>query len=272
MDVQVTEKGNLVTDLAKDDFIVFEENARQEISYFGKEREPLLLLLLLDVSGSTKRYVEQMASVAKQALKYLRVVDKVGLMLFGRNTEVRGQFTPNTWEVAGELSNAHREHDLGAGTVINGSILEAVKYVDSKSEPAQRRAVLIITDNFSLNYKSPDEDVIKALLRSDIVLNAIVVGKGHRPEPVPANANPDFSPANVFRIAEETGGEAIKADRADQTFPQMVERIRSRYSLQYAAPEAPSGSFRRLRVELTASARQRYPKAQIRARSGYYVP
>ena len=53
----------------------------------------------------------------------------------------------------------------------------------------------------------------------------------------------------------------------------MMRAIRERYALSYRLPEAAQpGTFRRLRVELSASARRRYPKAQLRARAGYYVP
>ena len=64
----------------------------------------------------------------------------------------------------------------------------------------------------------------------------------------------------------------MKAERADQAFPEMLSRLRSRYSLAIALPaEAKPGTFRRLRVELSAAAKQRYPKAQLRARGGYEV-
>ena len=43
--------------------------------------------------------------------------------------------------------------------------------------------------------------------------------------------NPDFTPANVFRIAEQTGGEVLRADKAGVRFQEMLEHIRVRYSL-----------------------------------------
>jgi hypothetical protein len=106
------------------------------------------------------------------------------------------------------------------------------------------------------------------------VLNAIVVGKGDRPKPPKPGeyVNPDFTPADVFHIADETGGEAVRSQRADTSFREMMESIRTRYSIQYRAPEsAVAGTFRKIRVELSPEARKRYPHAWVRARSGYIV-
>jgi hypothetical protein len=50
----------------------------------------------------------------------------------------------------------------------------------------------------------------------------------------------------------------------------MIARIRTRYSMQFKKPEGASG-YRRLRVELSPSARLRYPKAVILARKGYWA-
>ena len=44
-----------------------------------------------------------------------------------------------------------------------------------------RRAVLIVTDNQSLNYMVPDDDVLRALYGADTVLNAILIGKQKPP-------------------------------------------------------------------------------------------
>ena len=51
-----------------------------------------------------------------------------------------------------------------------------------------------------------------------------------------------------------------------------MHRIRSRYSIYYGMPEAKPGTRRVLHVELTAGAANRYPKAKVRARTGYVTP
>ena len=104
-------------------------------------------------------------------------------------------------------------------------------------------------------------------------MNAIVVGKGNRPNPQSAGRtlNPDFTPPDVFTISEQTGGEAVHADEAGRAFDRMIERIRTRYSLHYKQPESGNTGFRKIEVELTPSAKLRYPRAQVIARKGYRV-
>jgi VWFA-related protein len=273
VDAQVTDRrGRVIRDLAKEDFQLFDENQPQKIEYFGRESEPLDLLLLLDVSGSMHRSLDEMAATARLALKQLYTDDRVAVMLFARNAEVREPFTSDFGAVQEEIRDAVRAKNLGAGTAINESIIKAAQYV-SKQPVKGRRAILIVTDNLSLNYKVTDEDVIRELYAADAVLNAILIGKQKRPDPPRPGAyvNPDFTPSDVFKLAERTGGEAVESRKAGESFQQMIERIRARYSLQYPAPAASPGGFRRIRVELSPEARRRHPGAVVRARAGYYA-
>lgn len=273
VDAQVVNGDKVITDLTKDEFLVSDNDAPQKLVYFGREREPLSLLLLLDVSGSMQKMLTQMASKAREAMKHLQRGDRVGVMLFSRRSRIAQEFTDDLTKVAGQLDEAVREENLGAGTEINAAVLTAASYMEEEGAAAGRRAILIVTDNLSLNYQLTDEVVIRGLFSANTVLNAIVVGKGERPKPPPSGRylNPDFTPTDVYKLAEETGGEAIKAERADAAFQGMMERIRTRYSLHYHAPQSKPGVFRRIKVELTPVARERYPKAVLRARAGYYA-
>jgi VWFA-related protein len=271
VDAQVLQDNELITGLTAQDFVVREDDRPQPIIYFGREKEPLSLLVLLDVSGSMRKYVEQVATVSRQALGYLRPKDRVAVMVFARDAQLRAGFSAEMGEVASDIRAAAGDESVGTATNINDSLLTAAKYMEEKSGDAGRKAVLILTDNLGLNYKSPDEPVIEALHSSSAVLNAIVVGEGRRPSPLSRQRaqNPDFTPPDVFTIAEQTGGEAVRADRAGEAFSRMIERIRTRYSIHYKMPESGKSGFRTIQVELTPAAILRYPRAQVRARKGY---
>ncbi len=277
MDVQVVDNGKLVKDLAKDDFVVFDENQKQQIAYFGRESEPLTLLLLLDVSGSVSKQLDLIAARAQDALRNLRMGDRVGVMVFARTTRIVEPFTTDFAEVAREIKDAVHDESVGTATLINSAVLDASAYMKTLDRDPHamqgRRAILIITDNFSINYQTPDDMVIRDLEASNTVFNALVIGKGHKPAPPRTDrpTNPDFTPADVFLLSDESGGEAVKADRADVAFQEMIERIRTRYTLQYRTPENAMGGFRRVRVALGEDARRRYPNAESRSRRGYFV-
>jgi VWFA-related protein len=273
VDLQVVEKGEVVNDLAQQDFVVYDENQPQKILYFGHEAEPLSLLLLFDVSGSMRKHVEQVGKVAGTALKQLRPGDRVAVMLFSKGTKVKLGFTSDLSTVASVVRDSAQDETMSTATAVNEGLLDAADYMKEKAGDAGRRAVLIVTDNLGLNYQVPDQKVITALNEADTVLNAIVVGKGERPEPPRPGryVNPDFTPFDVFTISEETGGEAIKAARAADAFGELVERIRTRYSIQYRMPDNATLGFHKVRIELTQAALARHPYAQIRARKGYFV-
>jgi len=259
--------------LAASDFEVYDENALQKVVYFGREAEPLHLVLMLDVSGSMRRYLDQVASVARESLRFLRPRDKVAVAVFARNSKVRLNFTSDLDAVAREIRQAVWDESLGSGTSINDALVEAAKYIDSSADESGRRAILILSDNLGLNYKRPDEEVIRAINSANAVLNGIIVGKGQKPEVRPGVTyrNPDFTPPDIFRIAEETGGESVRADKAGAAFSRMIERIRTRYAIHYNKPPAATRGFRHVRVELAPAAKLRYPGAIVKARRGYYV-
>lgn len=271
VDAQVSEGPRVLGGLTQSDFLIYDNNARQEISYFGWEREPVTLLLVLDVSGSMNRYLEQIAAASREALKNLKPGDQVGIQVFARNSKVSLEFTSERGEISQHIKNAIGDRDLGSGTQINFALIDAAKYFTEKAPATGRRAVLILTDNLGVNYQSPDVAAIRALQDANIVCNAIVVGKARRPDRESRFKNPDFTLPNVFTIAEETGGDVVKSNEAGQAFAEILDRMRSRYSIHYSSPGGAIGSYREIRVELSPLAKMKYPSGIVRYRKGYYV-
>jgi VWFA-related protein len=273
VDVQVTEGKNLIRGLGKDDFLVTDESQPQTIVSFSHGEERLNLILLLDISGSMQRYIDDIARTAQEALEHLRPGDRVAIMVFARRSAVHQRFSDNLAETARQIASAVKTWDVGSSTLINSAVVDAAHYMDAHAGPDGRRAILILTDNLSMSYQLTDGQVIRELNKADTVFNAIVTGRAIRPRPLEPGklVNPDFTPSDVFHLAEETGGEWVKADRADASFNEMIERIRSRYMLAYHEPSATQGAFHHIGVSLTEAARRRHPLAELRSRTGYYA-
>ena len=273
VDVQVTEGDKLIKDLTKSDFDVTDEGQPQSIVSFAHGDEPVTLILLLDVSGSMQKYIDEIAMEARTALDHLRPGDRVALMVFARNTAVAQGFSDNLAETARNIGSAVKNWDVGSSTMINSAVVDAAHYMDKHAGPGGRRAILILTDNLSTSYRLTDGQVIRELNKADTVMNAIITGRAIRPRPLEPGKplNPDFTPANVYELAEQTGGEWVKAENAGDSFTDMIERIRSRYMLAYHEPGASPGTYRHITVTLDEAARRRYPGAALHSRSGYYA-
>jgi VWFA-related protein len=273
VDAQVVDGRRVVGDLTKDDFEVLDQGVPRPIEYFGRDSEPLHLLLLLDVSGSMRKVLDQMAAASKQALAQLQPGDSVAVFAFGRTSVLKVDFTSDMGDAAAAVGAARFEKEVGAGTLLNPALIEAAQYIRDKAvgQPG-RRALIVLTDNDSVNYQSPDQQALEALYAADTVLNAIVTPGAKPPDPKKSSfANPDFTPADVFKLARESGGEVLEAGKSGEGLREMIERIRTRYSLHYRAPDTTTPGFHRIEVRLAPAARARLNKAEVRARAGYVV-
>ncbi len=273
VDVQVTEGDKLVRDLNQGDFAITDEGKLQSIVSFAHGDEPVNLVLLMDVSGSMQKYIDQISAEAREALDHLRPGDRVALMVFAKTTAVAQDFSDNLAETARNIGGAVSNWDVGSSTMINSAVVDAAHYMEKNAGPGGRRAILILTDNLSTSYRLTDGQVIRELDRADTVCNAIITGRAIRPRALEPGtpSNPDYTPANVYDLAERTGGEWVKAENAGDSFKDMIERIRSRYMLAYHAPDAQPGTFRHITVTLEDAVRKKYPGAELHTRSGYYA-
>jgi VWFA-related protein len=273
VDALVTRNGRPVTGLRAEHFVVRDEGVPRPVEAFAHDAAPLQVLLLLDVSGSMGRMLRSAAETGRQALAQLAPHDEVAVFFFARRARLQQELTADKDLAARALREAAVESGLGAGTSLNDALLAAAGYLEKLSPFPGRRALIALTDNGGVHYQLPDETVIRAISGVNAVVNAIVP-EGTRPPRPPEgpDVNPDFTPANIFRIAEATGGEVIRSNDAGRRLRELVERLRFRYNLMIRPSAAPPGAFRRLSVDLTSGARARTGAAEVRCRAGYYVP
>jgi hypothetical protein len=192
-------------------------------------------------------------------------------MFFARRASMILEPDVDRRAAAATIRDAAMDNTLGAGSSLNEAVLSAAEYFRNRPWDG-RRALVVLTDNGGLSKELPDAKVIRELARAETVLNGIVPDGVKPPEPPPkgVEVNPDYTPANVFRLAEESGGEWIRSDSPEK-LAELLERIRLRYSLSYRAPEAASSGWRTLKVDLSPAARARYGNAQVRSRPGYFA-
>ncbi len=273
LDVLASNDKGFIQSLKAEDLLIEDNGQPVAINYFSRDQDALNILLVLDVSGSMKDYLSQIGRRARALLGQLSANDKVGVMIFAKESDYLMPFTPNMDRVSNAIDQALRPGLLPSGTSINAALVDAGDAFLENPKLTGHRAIFILTDNKALNYRVPDEMVIRKLFAADAVLNSIVTKNAEPPKAVknPEQRNPDFSWADVFKLSAETGGEVLRTDRADEAFAKLLANLRQRYLITYNAPAAGPNQFRSIRVNLTKEAQKKYGKLTIRARAGYYT-
>jgi VWFA-related protein len=144
-------KGRFIAGLKQDEFKVFENGVEQEISYFSSEEEPFTVVLMLDMSYSTKFKLEEIQNAAIAFIDQLRPVDKVAVVSF--DEEVHILCTPTSDRK--EVYRAIRSTKIDTGT----SIYEAVDLVmnDLTRSVQGRKAIILFSDGVDTTSKRVDE-------------------------------------------------------------------------------------------------------------------
>src|ERR1041385_8921886 len=233
--------------LRREDFEIYEENIRQPIVYFSQDQLPLSVLLLLDISRSVTPIIEQVGAGANEALQRLKPEDEVAVMAFADYPKLIQGFTKDRNVAAAKISEAGTSY-LGHGTYLNEALHAAEQAMNKASNPTNRRAIIVITDNIApAGGKFGKDKVINDLLESGTVVYGLIVR---------AAVGRVFNILSFGTIhavnayAEETGGEVLGANRdeVDTRLAEMFTRLRTRYTLGFKPPDnSEEGRFRRVK-------------------------
>jgi VWFA-related protein len=275
IDAEVTDAGGRVLEgLAKTDFRVLDEGRQQPVLHFASTEEPLDLILLFDISGSMRPKVAEVAAAADEGLRQLREGDRVSVMVFNTRSRVILPFTEDLEKVGDAIRRDVLGLNFGGGTLIQSAVDDAALRFFGERRSERRRAVLIVTDNIGQRTRR-EASVVRDFWEADAILTGLIIAnkKYQTLRTVGIILGPQtlIMQAGMKGIAEKTGGDAIAAADLSAAFPEAMRRIRTRYSLYYALPPAKPGARRTVRVELTKDAARRFPKARVRARTGYIV-
>jgi VWFA-related protein len=267
VDAEVRQGGRPIEGLEKESFRVTDEGKPQTILYFGHEEEPLDVVLLFD--ARMRPDVKRVAEAAHTALSDLRKGDRIAEMAFGGTpgdckTDLILDFT-------GDFEAAERSLRNQALPEVQSKALELCSTMAGLAGAAQhflgqpngrRRSIIIITDDRIFLGRS---GAIRDLWKADaVVLGVIAHGAGFAISIGPYRG--------AGYAADRTGGDILKTNDAAEGLREMMHRLRTRYSLYYAVPQGKAGEERKIRVQLAPDVAKRYPRAVVRARTGYVVP
>ena len=260
--VTVTDrKGNLVTDLTKEDFVLVEDGVPQTIQYFspgGGEAEMARVHpgLMLDTSTSMERDLDMARSAAIKFLNLLPQSEDITLVDF--DTEVRVMRYPQ--RDFPRLVERIRMREPEGWTALYDAL---GVYLDGASTQEGRPILVMYTDGADSRSRTPYGEIMDLLKASPVTVYA--VGLAGRP----GNARMD-SRLRLREMTEVTGGQAFFPSRLedlDATYEKVLEEIRAQYQLGYASSnEKTDGQWRSVEIRIKRD------DLRVRTREGYFAP
>jgi Ca-activated chloride channel homolog len=244
--VTVTERdGRLVPDLLQEDFEVYDNGQRQEITSFDNTPLPITVIVMIDTSGSMTLALDFVKEGAEQFL--IRMLpDDVG-MVGAFNDKI--QFIPSD-EFTGDrdyLIRSLRDLDFGYPTRLWDAVSESI----DKLEGVQgRKVVLMFTDGADTASRGNSSGRMQEKARAhDVMVYGIGLENRYFDGQRNVTSRPD---RGLRRLVEETGGGYFELKRTDElnaTFTRVAQELRSQYVLGFT-PQSLDGKVHKLEVRV----------------------
>jgi Ca-activated chloride channel family protein len=287
----VDARGRPITNLIQNNFEVFEDGVKQQISHFDTSDAPFSVVLMLDMSGSTLGFRAVIKQSAMRFLDALAPNDRVAVVEFYDKINLRNDFTTNRGTILNsiEVSNGRGKTQL----------YKALNFALDKlsHENSRRKAIIVLTDGVDTDVRDKDRDSIEKLKdeqvasaidpsKSDIlgqVLNrsdsqGVTIYPLALPTGDPAKlADPTPRQIAMFKaardrlqlVADRTGGTLNAINHLEEMgriYAEVAAELRTLYTIEYtSANEKRDGKWRAVRIDV------RNPALIARTRQGYFA-
>jgi len=255
------------TDLQEEEFQVFEDGVKQDISYFNRSNLPIALALLMDTSASMEARLQTAQEAASGFAKQLRAQDLAEIIDFDSRVNILQPFTNNV----DSLEQAIRRTSAGGSTSIYNAIYIALKdlkkVIVKQPDEVRRQAIVVLSDGEDTSSLLPFEEVLDLAKRSETAIYAI----GLRDAEGAASSRGFKEAEFVLRqLSQETGGRAffpLQVAELPAIYSQISEELSSQYSIGYTSKNAKrDGAWRRIVVRVAR------PNLTARTKQGYFAP
>jgi Ca-activated chloride channel family protein len=289
--------GRFVSGLRKEDFVVYDDNDRVDVTHFSNERVPVSLGILLDTSGSMTP--DKMSSARGAIERFIRMLgadDEMFLARFANVPEVVQGWTKDRRLLTRGLDSLY----AGGGTAMYDGIADALPIAQSGRN--RKKAIVVISDGNDTSSTTTPRELKEMIRQSEVLVYAVGVdgrlqsaargrypprdpfplpfpipGRGGRRFPVPPpiggggtfgrGATGDGLDAGALRqITDDTGGRTeVVRDFADLdgATTRIADELSKQYYLGYASPGKKDGRWHAIKVEM------RDRGLTVRARRGY---
>ncbi len=292
-----------VSGLRKEDFTVYEDGQRQEVTHFSNERVPVSLGIALDASGSMTSDKMSAARSAIDRFIYdlLAKDDELFFMEFANRPYIAQGWTADRRAISRAVSGVN----ASGGTAMYDAVADAIPLAEKGQN--RKKALLVISDGNDTNSSTSVGELRGLIRESEVLVYALGVDGTARsmtrntppiqiPFPIPfpfpggrrpqgrippiigggggGNAGGTWSRANGERvnadalreITDDTGGrtEIVRGfDGLDEATARIADELSKQYYLGYTSTGKKDGRWHTIRVDVKD---RRYT---VRARRGY---
>jgi Ca-activated chloride channel homolog len=258
--VTVTDRhGQLVGDLSKDRFAVFDNGRRQDVNLFSSEDTPVTIGLVIDNSASMR---PKMGEVIAAALAFARASnpdDELFALVFADDVRdalpQRSISTEDTPALQAALSAVVPD---GRTALYDGLLAGLTRAANGARA---RKVLILVSDGGDNASRSTQSDVLARARAANVTIYTIGLFDRN---------DEDANPRLLKALAEATGGERFLPRSAGPLIgvcAHIAREIRSGYTIGYVPPDR-DGAFHRVRVQVEADPGR---KLIVRTRPGYFA-
>ncbi|MBX3243478.1 MAG: VWA domain-containing protein [Acidobacteria bacterium] len=284
-------RGRPIINLGRSDFTLYENGQKQEIVSFETSSAPFSVMLLLDMSGSTKSFRQNITLSASRFLDALGPQDRVAVAEFNNKTKLLNDFTTDRRRAAFSISVANGQgptemyqalefalQKLASETSARKAIVVLSDGVDTKLQNGDRTALTDIPDeNISTTLKPGENETLNRILEMADKLGvtiyplALPTGDPARlADPTPRQVAMYTAARERLQIvADRTGGTLNAIRRLEEMgrlYAEVAADLRTLYTIEYSPSDlARDGKWRSIKVEVNQES------LITRTRQGYFA-
>ena len=265
LNVSVSDGSKFITDLEGHEFEVFEDGAKQTVSFFSRRQLPIALAILLDTSNSMEDKLPTAQEAAIGFARRLRPEDVITVIGFSSQVRILQPFTNEAPLLERAIRSTHADGSTSLYNSIYISLKELKKIKARSEEEIRRQAVVVLSDGDDTSSLLPYEEVLELAKRSETAIYTI----GLRP---PDIGRASFKEAEYVlrQLAQETGGRSYfptTVHDLPKIYEAISQELSTLYSVAYTSRNpVRNGAWRRIVVRVTR------PGMTTRTRQGYYGP
>jgi len=279
--------GRFIGGLKKKDFKIFENGVQQRVTHFQSEETPFTVILMIDISPSTRYSIDDIRYAAVTFVNQLRPDDKVMVVNFDR--QVRVMTEPTNDKKA--LFTAIYKSQFGSGTSLYEAVDAAIS-MDFVQSPG-RKAVVVFTDGVDTTSRQATyESTVSGVEEVDALVYPIRYNtqvRGDQNSQLALLQRMNLPPGMLAQlgrgqtdveyalgkeylntIATNSGGRIFEADvmgDLEVAFKGVADELRQQYAVGYYPDDTGKpGDRKKIKIDVIGK-----PGAVVRSKTTYVI-